>query len=417
MDPVLSSRQRLKLLEQPAFGRRLRQLRQQQGKSQVQLTGPGMSATYLSRLESGDRRPTDRVVAYLAARLRIPKESFEERSEDRLTDAVTAVDALSAGDVTEETALLLADALDTATDADPVMRWQALAQLARIHETLGDFISQRHALCRLNELSNELARPMLRIRARLRMAHCASNHGDAETARRAAQEALALSEQYGLRIFSPDDLVRVNLVLVSAEAELGDLAKAARLVDEICGSLGRTAGALAADVFWTAATVSTRQGNHTRALCFLEDALAAVDSRDNLILWIRLRLAAASLCMQAMPPRLAEAESYLDSVEPLLKVTGPLRHWHELLFLKAKLAFHQGALDRAADLAAEAEGGVKMLSYRDQIRYTVLRGVLALKSGDADAGARLKEIIAQVQTASMPDLAAEVWRTVAESTL
>ncbi|WP_030238299.1 helix-turn-helix domain-containing protein [Streptomyces sp. NRRL S-455] len=405
------------MLEQPAFGRRLRQLRQQQGKFQAHLAGSGMSAAYVSRLESGDRRPTERVVAYLAERLGIPAESFEEQPEDRLTNAVTAVDTLPEGEVTEETALLLAEALDTATDADPVMRWHALAQLARIHETLGDFLSQRHALCRLNELSDELARPMLQIRARLRMAHYACNHGDAETARRAAREALALSEQYVPRIFAPGELVRVNLVLVSAEAELGDLAKAALHIDKICGSLERTDGALAAEVFWTAATVSTRQGNLARALGFLEDALAAVDSRDNLILWIRLRLAVASLSLQALPPRLAEAESYLDSVEPLLKVTGPLRHWYELLFLKAKLAFHQGALDRAALLAAEAEGGVKMLSYRDQVRYEVLRGVLALNSGDADAGARLKEIIAQVQTANMPDLAAEVWRTVAESTL
>ncbi|MFD9287236.1 helix-turn-helix domain-containing protein [Streptomyces sp. NPDC060030] len=404
------------MLEQPGFGRRLRQLRKQQGKSQVDLTGPGMSATYLSRLESGNRRPTDRVVAYLAERLGIPAESFQEKPEDSLTDAVAAVDTLSESEVTEGAALVLADALDTSTDVDPVIRWHALAQLARVYDILGDFPSQRDALERLSELSDELARPMLRIRARLRMARCARNLGDAETARRAVREALALSEQYGSRISTPE-LVRGNLVLVSAEAELGDLAEAARLIDEVCGSLERTDGALAAEVFWTAATVSTRQGNHARALVFLRDALAAVESRDNLVLWIRLRLVAASLSMQAMPPRLAEAESYLDGVEPLLKVTGPLRHWHELLFLKAKLAFHQGDVDRAAALVTEAEGGVKTLSYRDQIRFEVLRGVVALKSGDADAGPRLREIIAQVQRANMPDLAAEVWRTVAESTL
>ncbi|MFE5888966.1 helix-turn-helix domain-containing protein [Streptomyces sp. NPDC056468] len=404
------------MLEQPAFGRRLRQLRQQRGKSQVELTGPGMSATYLSRLESGSRRPTERSVAYLAERLGIPAESFEQQPEDSLTDAVASVAALSEREVDEEAAGILVEALAAAVDADPLMRWHALAQLARCYEALGDFPGQRDALVRLNELSDELGRPVLQVRARLRMARCARNLGDSEAARGAVRQVLAISEEHDVRI-SASDLVRSKLVLVSAEAELGDLAESARLVEEVRRSLEHTDSALAAEVLWTAATVSTRQGNHARAFDFLLEALGSLDSRDNLLLWIRLRLAAASLSMQSMPPRLAEAESFLDSVEPLLKVTGPLRHWHELLFLKAKLAYHQGDADRAAELATQAEEGLQSFTYRDQMRLKVLREVLDLKFGDQDAGGRLRELVAQVERANMPDLAAEVWRTVAESSL
>ncbi|MGN5376796.1 helix-turn-helix domain-containing protein [Streptomyces lasalocidi] len=57
------------MLHQPAFGRRLRKLRQARGLSQTALAGDGMSTGYLSRLESGARQPTERAVAYLAVRL------------------------------------------------------------------------------------------------------------------------------------------------------------------------------------------------------------------------------------------------------------------------------------------------------------------------------------------------------------
>ncbi|MFJ5045382.1 helix-turn-helix domain-containing protein [Streptomyces sp. NPDC098077] len=404
------------MLEQPAFGRRLRQLRQERGKSQVQLTGPGMSATYLSRLESGSRRPTERSVAYLAARLGIPAESFERQPGENLTDAVASVAALSEREVDEEAAGILVEALSSAEDADPAMRWHALAQLARCYEALGDFPRQRATLIHLRELSDDMHRPALQVRAQLRLARCARNLGDAEAARTAVRQVLAISQAHGVRI-STSDLVRSKLVLVSAEAELGDLAEAAQLVDELSESLGDTDGALAAEVLWTAATVSTRQGNHTRAFAFLLRALGALGGRDDLVLWIRLRLAAASLSMQAMPPRLAEAESFLDSVEPLLKVTGPLRHWHELLFLKAKLAYHQGNAASATELVARVEESAQSLTYRDQVRLKVLRGALDLKAGDQEASGRLRELVTQVETTNMPDLAAEIWRTVAEISL
>ncbi|MFE9457028.1 helix-turn-helix domain-containing protein [Streptomyces californicus] len=404
------------MLEQPAFGRRLRQLRRERGRSQVELTGPGMSATFLSRLESGARRPTDRSVAYLAERLGVPVESFERHPGESLTDAIASVAALSEREIDAEAADALAAALDSPDDdTDPAMRWHGLAQLARCHEALGDFRRQREALTRLGELSDAMGRTALQVRARLRLARCARDLGDAEAARTAVRQVLAVSREHDVRI-SASDLVRSKLVLVSAEAELGDLAEAARLVDEVRASLESVDGALAAEVLWTAATVSTRRGDHPRAFSFLLEALGALEGRDDLVLWLRLRLAAASLAMQAMPPLLAEAESFLDSVEPLLKVTGPLRHWHELLFLRAKLAFHQGDASRARDFAGQIdEEGVRSLTYRDRMRLRALREVLDLRAGDREARDRLRQLVTQVETANMPDLAAEIWRTVAET--
>ncbi|MFD7164759.1 helix-turn-helix domain-containing protein [Streptomyces violascens] len=403
------------MLEQPGFGRRLRQLRQQQGKSQVDLTGPGMSATYLSRLESGGRRPTERAVAYLADQLGVAVDAFKEQPEDSLADVV-ATGVLSEGKPDAEMGRRLSDAMKASGEVDPMTRWHGLAQLARNHEALGDFPEQLEALRELVSLSDDVHRPVLQVKARLEMARCARGLGHADAARQAVREALALSDQHHLEI-STADQVRSRLVLASAEAELGDLGEAARLSEEACASLVRKDGVLAAEAFWTAATVSTWQGNHTRAFALLLEALAAIDSRDDLKLWIRLRLAAAALSLQAAPPRLTEAQTFLESVEPALKLTGPPRHIQEMLFLQARLAYHQGDLDRAKELADQVEADLELLSYRDQIRFEVLQGLLAIRSGAPNAAATLRELANRVQSANMPDLAVEVWRAVAEGVL
>ncbi|MEU7601891.1 helix-turn-helix domain-containing protein [Streptomyces sp. NPDC041003] len=401
------------MFEQPGFGKRLRQLRKRQGVSQVDLTGPGMSAAYLSRLESGDRRPTERAVLYLTQRLGVSVDAFEDRPEDSLIDIVAAVSAIPERELDAETGKLLADALKAAGDADSMARWHALTQLAQVHEVLGDFTEERTVLDQLGALSEELGRPALQFRARIRLARCARNLGDVKAARQAVREAIALSERHNLRI-SVTDLLRSELLLVSAEAELGDLAEAARLSEKVCASLPAVSGPLAAEAFWTAATVSTRQGNHVRAAEHLARALPAIDSRDDLMLWIRLRLAAASLSLQATPPQLDAAESYLASAQPALELIGTARHQQEMLFLQAKLAFHQGRLDQAQAFVTAGAEGRSLLLYRDQIRLDVLKGLLAIRAGDPDAFDGLKALAAQVQSANMPDLAAEVWRTVAE---
>lgn len=375
-----------------------------------------MSTTYLSRLESGNRQPTVRAAEHLAERLGVSVESFGEQTGDSLTDTITNIVALSEGELNAEAAGRLSDVLATATDVDQMTRWCAWAQLARIYEVLGDSAAEREALIQLNALSDELDRPLLQVRTRIRMAQCARKLCDAREVRRAVCEMLALSEQYALQL-PASDLIRSKLALVFAEAELGDLAEAARLNEEVRGSLESTRGGLAAEAFRTTAMVSSRQGNHSRALAFVLEALEAIDSREDLMLWIRLRLDAASLSMQARPLRLMEAQSFLESVEPLLKVTGTPHQEKELVFLQAKLAFHQGRMERAAELVIEVEKGVELLSYRDRIRFKVLRCLLAVWSDDQGAGNRLKELAAQVQMENMPDLAAEVWRAVAENAL
>ncbi|MFG2375667.1 helix-turn-helix domain-containing protein [Streptomyces sp. NPDC048504] len=401
------------MLEQPQFGRRLRQLRRQQGKSQADLTGPGMSPTYLSRLESGARPPTPRAVTFLAERLGLSTESFEQPPGTDLSDVLATLFTLSGSERDSEIREMLQDALAEPGSADPQTRWQALAHLARLHGVLGNHQEERAALEELRRLSDELARPALKVHALIRLARSARNLGEPETARHLVGEALRLSEQHRLHVPSAD-VSRSKLLLASTEAELGNLAEAARLAGEVCDTLPRTEGTLAAESFWVAATVHTRLGRYTQASELLGRAVAALDSHEDLTLWLRLRLAAASLALQTTPPRIDEAASWLDAVQSALDLVGSPLHRHEFHFLHAQLQYFRGDLTGAERLCARAEEGSALLSYRDRVRLEALRGLLDIRAGTPGALDRLRKLAETVQEAGMPDLAVAIWRAVAE---
>ncbi|WP_405933030.1 helix-turn-helix domain-containing protein [Streptomyces sp. NBC_00827] len=402
------------MLEQPEFGRRLRQLRRQLGKSQADLTGPGMSAAYLSRLESGARPPTQRAIEYLVDRLGVQAESFDVPPDSDLADILAASFTVFDKERDAEMRTMLQNVLDEAVDVDPQTRWQALSQLARLHGALGDYEDERDVLQEMRDLSDVMERPLLRVHSRIRFARTVRNLGDAESARQGVREALDLSERHRLHV-PATELLRSKLLLASVEAELGNLAEAVRQSSDVIASLPRTEGALAAESFWVAATVQTRLGHYEQATAQLQRALAALDSREDLTLWMRLRLAAASLALQAGPPRIEEADACLRAVEPALGLAGTPRHHHEYLFLRAQLAFQKGETGEACELCRRAEEGLELLSYRDRIRLEVLRGLLDAAAGNEGALPRVRNLAAQVQQAGMLDLAAEVWRAVAEA--
>ncbi|WP_327695633.1 helix-turn-helix transcriptional regulator [Streptomyces sp. NBC_00459] len=401
------------MLEQPEFGRRLRQLRLQQGKSQADLTGAGMSATYLSRLESGGRPPTPRAVGYLAERLGVPVASFEQPPASDLGDVLATLYTLSGSERDAELRVMLQGALAEPGTTDQQTRWQALAHLARLHGALGDYAEERDTLGELHRLSDALARPALQVHTLIRLARSLRHLGDVAKARNLVWEALRLCEQHHLQVPAADT-ARSRLLLASTEAELGNLAEAARLSGEVCHTLSRTDGALAAESFWVAATVQTRLGQYTRAAELLRQALAALDSHEDLTLWMRLRLAAASLALQTAPPRVEEAAVRLREVEPALDLVGSPLHRHEFQFLHAQLHYRQGDLATAEAMCGRAEEGANLFTYRDRVRLEALRGLLDIHSDLPGALDRLRKLATTVQEAGLPDLAAEIWRTVAE---
>ena len=385
----------------------------ERGRSQAELVGLGMSAAYLSRLESGSREPTPRAVEYLAEALEVPVEAFEDLAGPNLADVLGMVFTTSDATRAAEARDLLTAALDGTPGADATTRWLALSELARLYNVLGDHERERDTLVEACAISDELKRPALQAQARLQLARCHRHLGDAAATRDTVREALRLGERHQFMV-PPSDLTRARLMLVSAEAELGDIAEAARLSAEVCDGLTTDRGALAAEAYWTAATVATWQRDYPRAWTLIDAAMAAIDARDDMVLWIRIRLAAISLSLQASPPRTDEAQSLLDVVAPALALVGTARNRQEHLYLQAQLAYHRGELERAALLAKEAlAAATSLMAFRDQVMLEALDGRIAMRLGERDALARLTALAERVTAMHMPEVAADIWRAIA----
>ncbi|MFF6815835.1 helix-turn-helix domain-containing protein [Streptomyces sp. NPDC012403] len=399
------------MLEQPYFGRRLKRLRLARGLSQAGLVGEGMSTGYLSRLESGDRRPTERAVSYLAHRLGVDTSALTGPSDERsLTGVLAAVTSAPPG--TDDTAAL-SRAVEEDAGEDPAARWQALWLLSRAAGHDGDYELERTRLLELIELSDLLEAPELRARSRVRYARCTRALGDMRTAEPAAVEALSVARAAELGV---SDTLAALMVLISIETELGRLETAGRHVAELERDLLPVAtSAQAAEALWTAAVVSNRQGDDATARARLDTALGLLKGKDDLTLWTRLRAAATAAALQMSPPGVAAAERWLDEAASVLHLIGTPLQLQELRALQAHLAFHQGRLDdaRALSRALLAEEDLR-LSYRDRVRLSVLDGRLMILAGRADEGvAALQRLGRQATESGNLDLAAHIWQVLA----
>jgi transcriptional regulator with XRE-family HTH domain len=63
-------------------GARIRRLREERGLSQRELTAPGVSYAYLSRLEAGQRVPSEKALRKLAAKLEVTPLYLEGGNDD-----------------------------------------------------------------------------------------------------------------------------------------------------------------------------------------------------------------------------------------------------------------------------------------------------------------------------------------------
>jgi ATP/maltotriose-dependent transcriptional regulator MalT len=370
-----------------------------------------MSTGYLSRLESGERRPTPRAVTYLAQRLGVDVSALSEPlGGGSLGHALAAASSAPPG--TDSTAGLLR-ALRDDERAEPTDRWHALWLLSRVDNSNGDHERERGRLRELIELSEFLAAPELRARTNVQYARCLRALGDLSTAKSAAVTALAIAREEDLQVA---DTMAALVVLIGVETEMGRLDAAGRHVREMERDLLPAATASqAAEALWTASLVSHRQGDHATAQNRLETALSLLQGRDNLALWTRLRTAATAAALEMSPPRLEAAQRWLDEAGAVIELTGTPLQVQELHALRAHLTFHQGELDEARALCrALLSDGELRLPYRDRARLLVLEGRLTILDGRIDEGIRALEQLGHQATDSRNlDLAAHVWQSLA----
>jgi tetratricopeptide (TPR) repeat protein len=367
-----------------------------------------MSTGYLSRLESGARQPTERAVAFLAERLGLEVADFEEPAGGSLANALTLV-ASTGSDTALET---LREALGAEGHESPVLRWQALWQLAGRRRVQGDHAGEREDLAELVSLGDVVGVVALRVRGLTRFARCLRSLGEIPAALDAATTAHGLAREGGVEV---GDRAGVLLALVSVEAEAGRMPDARAHADELVELVAGRSDVLWAEAMWTAAAVRLRQGDHQAAEGFLREALEGFDSAEDLVLWLRLRLAAGRLHLQKLPADPGAAGECVRAAERALAFVGTAGLRQELTALKADLAFLTGHFDEARVLLTELAEVEPRMTYRDRVRLDILRQQLLIRSGDASGVQGLRVLAEQAQADANIDLAAEIWRILAES--
>jgi tetratricopeptide (TPR) repeat protein len=323
--------------------------------SQRELSSPGVSYAYISRIEGGARRPSVKALRMLARKLGVSADYLETGSEIRDTEEreLRIADAeleLRLADDTEQAERklegLLGDALE-AGDTLAASRASTALGLASAHAGRNHEAIQRlEAGLELEDLS-----PTVRpdVFATLGRAYAAIGQ---------TRRAVDLFERCLGKVSreSPDDFtaeVRFTTYLSYALTDLGDLERAEEVVR---GALGRADDATDAysrvRLYWSAARLNEAQGRSAAALTYIRRAIALLDVTDDALHLARAHLLCGSIMLKQ--GRVEEAGHQYELAEQLF---GPSAEPDDLAGLytdQSKRAVLLGDADEAIRLAEAA---------------------------------------------------------------
>ncbi|MEV0781796.1 helix-turn-helix transcriptional regulator [Streptomyces sp. NPDC050423] len=409
----------MELLAQPEFGRLLRRLRAERGLSQADLVGPKVSASYVSRLESGGRAVTPQAAAHLAERLGIAIDVFRiaagavsaDRAPALLAEAVAALDD---GAPAEAVRLLTTCAALPDVSADHT--WQVLWYLARAHERLGDVRARRDTLERLRPVAQESGITPLRVRVLAGLSGCDLALGESESAVARGREALAVATGAGA---ADAERAEALLAVAAAEVATGRLGEAEEHAGLLLERTAEMSGRRRARALWTVAAVHMARDAHHRALPLLEEALGAADARGDLLLWARLRLAAVSAYVEVHGALAADPERWCREAETALAMMDDgAGYLCELWVVQARVAFHRGEFAAAARLCRDALTGSGAMNRHDRVRTEILLYEAELADGAGEsAAAELRRIAEEATRSGSLDLATRAWKALAQAAL
>lgn len=298
------------------LGSRLRAARLARGWTQTDLAGDVVSVGYVSRLESGQRRPNTAILETLAARLDIAIDELlrgpSAREQDQIKLSLDYAElSLESGDVLEAEARAN-DARDRArviAHVELVDRAQFL--VARALEQEGAIDS---AILELEPLVAEPVNSILYIQAAIALSRCYRESGDLSLAIDLGERVL--QEMSGTALDSTDEAVQLAVTVAAAHYERGDTGQAIRTCRKAIDKAELLDSPKArASAYWNASMMEARQGLVQHAIPLAERALALLADGQNGANLARLRTELADMQLRLDPPEVAAALDGLDQAE------------------------------------------------------------------------------------------------------
>lgn len=399
-----------------ALGGRIRALRTARGWTQSELAGEHLSTGYVSRIESGTRRPTMKVLRELADRLGTTTEQLLNGIERSRYDEIRlsldyAELALENGDPAEAESQAR-EALSAARAGQlPTFVQRGELLLGRALEARGDY---QGAITRFEEVVGH-GDGLPRLEAGIALSRCLRDSGDLSL-------AIEVGEQLetslaGTVLADTEEAVQLSVTIAAAYAERGDLARATRRCTDAIATAERLASPRArAAAYWNASLVEATKGRTSAAAPLAARALALLsEGRDERNL-ARLRLQVGRLLLQADPPEVAPALEHAHQARAAMEQTSASST--DLAFCDVTLAQAHLLGGDAATARAMAERGLAHApesASLARVEATVVLGQAAAADGDLDeARARYQEAVHLLTALGADRSAAQVWYELAE---
>jgi transcriptional regulator with XRE-family HTH domain len=401
----------LKQIDPAELGRRLRAARVAKGLTQSELAGPGLSVGYVSRMESGQRRPTGKVLAELASRLGAPLEQLLGGMAPREVDEIRlmldyAELALESGEP-QEAETRVREVLERVPAAVDDLAERARYLHARALEAQG---RSDDAILELEELLAGGASDLTRVKAGIALSRVYRDSGDLGRAIDTGEQILVRLADAGLD--SCDEAVQLAVTVAAGYFERGDSGHAVR----ICRTAIAKAEALGsptarACAYWNASVMQAERGQLREAVWLAERALSLLDEGRESRNLARLRAQLGRMQLSLDPPELAAARENLEQAKQQLAWSSATPA--ELAMTELDLAradFLGGDLASARLLItrvqAATEGHAPILAAEAK----ALEGQLLATQGDTAAAAAAYQQAVHLLTAIGADRgAAQLW--------
>jgi tetratricopeptide (TPR) repeat protein len=408
MSPELAHQ--LTALDPAVLGARIKAARVASGLTQPELAGPDASVGFLSRIETGQRRPNAELLDTLAGRLGVTMEFLVlgDGWEDgqRLELQLDHADLSLAGGEAQKALNLAREALDSpGLDAVPGGTIRARYVEAAALDALGD----PAAVPALQRLLNDAPEMSTRLKVATALCRIWREQGQFERAIACAQ---GLVEGQPSEVLGSEEGIRLSVTLAAALFMSGRASEAAELCDRAIAESERLSSPVArASAYWNASAIRAEAGDVAGALPLAKRALHLLENTERVRDVGRLRIQLSSIMLRADPPRLEDAKEQIRMADLELdwSEASPVDRARNGL-VRAQALLMEGhsvpAEERALQVLADAGAALPMVS----VDALVLLGQVSWSTGDHD-GAKIwyRRAIATLTGAGADREAAQVW--------
>ena len=394
-------------VDNPAeVGRRLKEARERAGLSQRQLSFPGCSPAYISRIEAGDRIPSLQLLREMGRKLGV-SEDFLATGRERHEEAVKLVDAelalrLGELDLAHE---LYEDTLANATSREE--RARALAGLGQVAFQRGD---PRTAIERIEEARSSSGERLAEQPAAAdTLGRAYAMVDELEAAIAVFNEFLAAAEDRGDKV----EAARFAVLLANAYIDANNFTAAEQLLGRALETAPDSRDPLLrARLYWSHSRLHTLQQDPTQAARYARRALNILEATEHTDYTAFANQLLAHIEVDRKRPQEA-LELVRRGLELLSESANPVNR--ALLRLEEARALVQlGDHEQAASLAMEVAGMLKEASPHDAGRGYALVAQVYEQLGERERAIELYELAADVLQASPGRYLVEVYQRLAE---